>query len=355
MMAPEPAMNYTVKREKTHISFSPSDARARVFMVPFATSGELIEQVLVLGENQHHAWGVKELLNAGVEVSVLERGSGLLNRLGDDWALPDTRDYDLVYSNHNRLVRTPLQSLIGVRQRPFVSLVYAGEALVAAGRHFGLLCMTPRAVERFETLKRTRVRYAPWGIDPTSALHQRVPLEGDYVVSTGVTGRDFSTLLAAARESGEAMKLAARGQALDNLPPNVEMVKAFVGPWDIRALYEGAYAGVVCLTRDDRKRSSMGWTNVLEMMAIGLPIIKTRTGALDDIVDLEKIGAGILVDPDSPAQLVAAIRRLKEAPELRREMAEAGAAYVRTHLTMEQFAEPLLELVFAARAARDKA
>ncbi|MCC5870755.1 MAG: glycosyltransferase family 4 protein [Gammaproteobacteria bacterium] len=346
-------MTVLISREARHVTFSPPDVRARVLMVPFATSAQLIETVLELGENQHHAWGVKEMLQAGVEVTVSVPTSNGLGRLGDDWSLPDTRGFDLIYSNHNRLVKTPIKSMFRRDQPPFVSLIYAGEPVLAPNRHFGLLCMTPRAVERFESLKHTRVRYAPWGVDPSSTLHQRISPDGDYVVSTGVTGRDFRTLMAGARIGGEPVKLAARGQAISGTSANVEVVSDFVGPWEIRALYEGAYAGIVCLTRDDRKRSSMGWTNVLEMMAIGLPIIKTRTGALDDIVDIEKIGAGILVEPEDPAQLGAAIRRLKESSELRASMAEAGAAYVREHLSMERFAEPLLELVFAARRASD--
>ena len=322
-------------------------------MVPFATSAELVEEVLRLEENQHHAWGVKELLASDVEVSVIKRYDKRFERVGQDWLINDTSGYDLVYSNHNRMIRTPLTSIFRRNVTPFVSLVYAGEHVVFPGRHFGLLCMTPKAVTRFQSLSDVRVRYAPWGIDPESRLHQRVSVDGDYFLSTGVTGRDFATLLDAARLTGENLVVAARGMPLNERPANVRVLDEFVGPWIIRELYEGAFAGLVILTRDDAKRSSMGWTNVLELMAVGLPIIKTRTGSLDDIVDLEKIGAGILVDPERPDQIAKAVRRLKESKELRARMGAAGAEYVRAHLTMERFAQPLLELVTkAAEIAR---
>jgi glycosyltransferase involved in cell wall biosynthesis len=321
-------------------------------MVPFATSASLIGEVLRLQENQHHAWGVKELLASGVEVSVLTRFGRGIERFGHDWLAPDTGGYDLVYSNHNRLVRTPLASLLKRKPTPFVSLVYAGEGLVLPSRHFGLLCMTPVALSRFEQLGNVRVRYAPWGIDPESRLHQRVGTDGEHYLSTGVTGRDFSTLVEAARLTGEKLVVAARGTSLGAMPANVRVIDEFVGPWAIRELYEGAFAGLVILARDDQKRSSMGWTNVLELMAVGLPIIKTRTGALDDIVNLEEIGAGILVEPERPDQIAAAVRRLRDSDGLRAQMGAAGAEYVRKNLTMEQFAEPLIELVFAAANAR---
>jgi glycosyltransferase involved in cell wall biosynthesis len=347
-------VDFRIEKHDRYTSFIPPNAQARVLMVPFATSDDLIEHVLKLEENQHHAWGVKEMLAAGVEVAVLKRYSSRLERFGQDWVLPDVRRFDLIYSNHNRLVRTPLTNLILGARTPIVSLVYSGEQLLMPTRHFGIICMTPRAFQRFDGLKNVKVRYAPWGIDPSSALHQPIPGGGTHLVSTGVTGRDFPTLINAMRMSGEKLVLAARGYGLGGTPENVTVVKEFVGPWEIRDLYVGAYAGVVALGRDDRKRSSAGWTNVLEMMAIGLPIIKTRTGALDDIVDLEAIGAGLLVDPESPEQIVSAIRRIKDSPELQVSMGQAGARYVREHLTMAKFAEPILELVFSAIKNREQ-
>ena len=345
-------IKYSVTRSKRCWTFTPDAVRARVLMVPFATSAELIEEVLRLEENQHHAWGVKEMISSGVEVAVAKRSGQNLERFGQDWLIPDSRDYDLVYSNHNRLIRTPLSSLFRRETTPFVSLVYASERVVLPRRHFGLLCMTPRAVSRFEHLGNVRVRYAPWGIDPDSRLHEVVSVDGDYYLSTGVTGRDFSTLLKAARLCDEDLVVAARGTPLDERPANVRVVDEFVGPWAIRELYEGAFAGLVILNRDDTKRSSMGWTNVLELMAVGLPIIKTRTGSLDDIVNLEEIGAGILVEPEQPDQIAAAVQRLRESSELRAQMGRSGSEYVRANLTMEQFAKPLLGLVAAATEGR---
>lgn len=345
-------LDIRIEKQDQFTSFVPPKTEARVLMVPFATSAELIEKVLQLEENQHHAWGVKEMLAAGVEVAVMKRYSSRLERFGQDWLMPDLRKFDLIYSNHNRLVRTPLSNFFLGSRTPFVSLVYAGERLLMPRRHFGIICMTPRAFRRFDGLDSVKLRYAPWGIDPSSRLHQPINTGGEYLVSTGVTGRDFGTLIEAARMSGEELVLAARGRQLGNTPVNVRVIKEFVGPWEIRSLYEGAYAGVVALTRDDQKRSSMGWTNVLEMMAIGLPIVKTRTGALDDIVNIEEIGAGLLVDPDSPEQIAEAVRRIKDSPELQASMREAGTRYVRERLTMAQFAEPLLELVFSARNLR---
>lgn len=345
-------MSYTISHQKHTVTFSPQRVNARIVMVPAATSAELIEETLDLGENQHHGWGVKELLGAGIEVTVTRRYGGKWERWGQDWMLPDMGEYDAIYSNHNRLVRTPLENYLGTRKTPCISLVYAGEPLLGARRHFGVLGMTPRACSRFAGLDSVRVRYAPWGIDPESALHQPLRPGSDHYISTGVTGRDFATLLRAAELAGEPLVIAARGRKFPAAPANVSAIDSRVSPWAIRDLYRGARAALLLLQRDDRQRLAVGWTNMLELMAVGLPIIKTRTGSLDDIVDLEAIGAGILVEPENPEAVAAAMGRLREDPELPLAMGKAGAAYARAHLTMQRFAEPLIEFVLAARDRR---
>lgn len=323
----------------------PEVTRARVLMVPFATDAALIETVLSLGENQHHAWGVKELLKAGVEVTVLNRGSALGERFGQDWRLPSgIENYDLIYSNHNRLIRSPLESLIGIRKTPLISLVYSGEGLFLPSQHYGVMCMTPYAKRRFES-KLPNTMYTPWGIDPKSSLHEPILSTGDHFISTGVTERDFDTIFHAAKIVNKKCVVAARGRNFDGAPSNVDIVKEHIGPWELRDFYKGACAGLVVLKRDDRKRMAVGWTNVLEMMALGIPVIKTRTGSLDEIVDIQEIGAGILVEPENPEELANAMRRLESDPALRKTMGENGSEYVRRYLNMDLFAKPLIDAV----------
>ena len=61
---------------------------------------------------------------------------------------------------------------------------------------------------------------------------------------------------------------------------------------------------------------------LLDAMEQSLPIIAARVGGVPEIVhDGEN---GILIEPERPDQLKAAILRLREAPELRRRFREAG-------------------------------
>lgn len=76
---------------------------------------------------------------------------------------------------------------------------------------------------------------------------------------------------------------------------------------------------------------------LLEAMAAGLPIVTTRVSGIASLIRHED--NGLLVDEASPAQLFAAVRRLIEAPELRRRLIEAGYATARAHTLERQAAE----------------
>lgn len=60
----------------------------------------------------------------------------------------------------------------------------------------------------------------------------------------------------------------------------------------------------------------------LEAMAMGVPVIAANRGALPEVLG----DAGVLVNPDDPAAIANAMRRLLRDPALRRRMADAGVA-----------------------------
>jgi glycosyltransferase involved in cell wall biosynthesis len=76
----------------------------------------------------------------------------------------------------------------------------------------------------------------------------------------------------------------------------------------------------------------------LEAMAAGCPVISSKgVGAIPEIV-LDGI-TGILVEPKHPEQIVEAIIRLAEDPELRRQMGSAGRRRVYDYYTFETHIE----------------
>jgi glycosyltransferase involved in cell wall biosynthesis len=67
-------------------------------------------------------------------------------------------------------------------------------------------------------------------------------------------------------------------------------------------------------------REALG-TVVLEAMARGTPVVASRTGGLEELLDH---GAGMLVAPRDSVALAAAIETLLDAPDRRAEIARAA-------------------------------
>jgi glycosyltransferase involved in cell wall biosynthesis len=65
---------------------------------------------------------------------------------------------------------------------------------------------------------------------------------------------------------------------------------------------------------------------VLEAWASGVPVVQPRHGSFPELV--EATGGGLLVNPNDPADLARALRRLAEEPGLRRELGQKGKAAV---------------------------
>lgn len=84
---------------------------------------------------------------------------------------------------------------------------------------------------------------------------------------------------------------------------------------------------------------------LLEAMANGVPVIQPRRGAFPEII--EKTSGGILVPPDDPGALAAAIASLWQDPSLAEKLGRDGSRGVREHYSVGAMAERALE-VYAA-------
>lgn len=119
----------------------------------------------------------------------------------------------------------------------------------------------------------------------------------------------------------------------------------FVSSERLRELYREASMVVM-----PSRREGFGVV-ALEAMAHGLPVIGTRVGGLARLVEHER--TGLLVEPDDPAALRAAIERLRDEPELRARLGAAGHRQARERYGWERVTDSVLELYrsVAARAA----
>jgi glycosyltransferase involved in cell wall biosynthesis len=79
---------------------------------------------------------------------------------------------------------------------------------------------------------------------------------------------------------------------------------------------------------------------LLEAMAAGLPVIATQVGGVAEIVEHDR--TGLLVPPDDPHALAAALARLAGDRRLRRRLGDAARAHVRLACSLEARARALL-------------
>ena len=81
---------------------------------------------------------------------------------------------------------------------------------------------------------------------------------------------------------------------------------------------------------------------VLEAMANALPVVATRVGGVPElVVDGE---TGVVVGPDDPQELAAAIQELALSPELRQKLGRGGARRAAEHFDAERAVRQLVSL-----------
>lgn len=76
-------------------------------------------------------------------------------------------------------------------------------------------------------------------------------------------------------------------------------------------------------------------------LTFGKPLIVTRAGSLPELIDQER--NGLVVEPDDPGQLAAALRRLTDDAGLRRSMGEAARQLARTRHDWDLIAQRVLQ------------
>jgi len=82
--------------------------------------------------------------------------------------------------------------------------------------------------------------------------------------------------------------------------------------------------------------------SILEAMAAGLPVIATRVGSAEEII--EDGQTGILIHPKSALSIEAALIKLLENPEMRNHIAENARQSVLAHYNIQKMTASYLQL-----------
>jgi len=154
------------------------------------------------------------------------------------------------------------------------------------------------------------------------------PDRGRYAFHLGSTDPRDNTAAAVAACRDAGVRLLVAGSASvdgDGVEP-----LGRVSDEELVALYRGAAAYV-----DPSLYEGFGY-GVLEAMACGAPVVASNRTSIPEVVG----DAGLLCDPESPAELAAALRRVLDEPGLAAELRERGLARSRA-FTWEAAAEAL--------------
>jgi glycosyltransferase involved in cell wall biosynthesis len=86
---------------------------------------------------------------------------------------------------------------------------------------------------------------------------------------------------------------------------------------------------------------------ILEAMATGLPVVSTRVGGADELVEHGR--TGLLVPPSDAEAMAGALARLAAAPQERQAMGMAGRQAVERHFSLRAMTDAYEDLYLSCR------
>ena len=307
----------------------------------------------------HHLRGCLELARMGYQVALAEPLPDFylyrnpfphdlrLLRMVRSWLGSD----GIIFCGHNVLYWMPLLRALGAIKCHIVSNLWAREPLNFARAHSGIVTLTSAGAEQARKLApKAKIANLGWGID--AGVFPRFPYRPEVFFSCGIALRDFRTLSQAAAQCPQRIQVLCPGVPEDLAwPSNVQLVDGGRG-WNFeekkisfQELLQNHYArsagSLIILKNDPTQYTAVGFTELLEVMAMARPVIVTRTGALPTEIDVEKVGCGIHIPPEDPDALARAINTLARDPQRAKAMGEKGRRFVETRYHIQRYANDL--------------
>jgi UDP:flavonoid glycosyltransferase YjiC (YdhE family) len=186
--------------------------------------------------------------------------------------------------------------------------------------------------------------FFPLPADGDLEAARRAAEPGEYVFSGGGAGRDYETLIEAVRGTGVPVELVVfRPDSLGETPANVRVI----GPLPVKAFLTRMAGAVAVAVPLESFESPHGQTTLVQALALGKPVVATRSvGVVDYVTDGEN---GLLVEAGDTAGLRAALERLLADDDLRARL--SAGARARSHaLSYAHHGALLAELAAQQRA-----
>jgi glycosyltransferase involved in cell wall biosynthesis len=289
------------------------------------------------------------------------------NRIGDLLIeisiLLKIKEYESIYCVSGRLFWLPLLKKLGLIQSKLLILIYRlppptpfwkfhdlHHSRFILSSYDGINCLTGYTKNKLKALltKKINIEFLEWCTD--SIFYSNFCTGNNcYFFSSGKTNRDFRTLIQAA-EMNRNMQFVVIGHFDDELmklvPPNMKIIRSTANQTDTAISYSElkdyySKSIAVCIPLNDDPEDTCGYTELLESMAMGKPVIKAKTGCLD--LNIEELNAGYYYEPHNAHDLSDKLNLLYNNPTRAERLGQNGKKLVNEKYNLNAYSCRLQE------------
>ena len=258
----------------------------------------------------------------------------------------------IIFCGHNVLVWIPFFKYLRILRCHIVSQLFGREELPFSRAHSGIIALTPHGAEEARKIAPSvKVAHLGWGAD--LSVFPELPYRPEAFFSCGITLRDHRSISLAAARSRHKFEVISPG--LDKnikWPDNVKVIDGGRG-WNFEDKklsyndllykhYSRSAGSLLILKKHPHVESTAaGFTELIEVMAMGRPIIATRAAVLAAEIDIERAGWGIFVPYEDPDALAEAVEMLGNDPAQAEVMGKKGRELAERHYNIERYANDL--------------
>lgn len=274
------------------------------------------------------------------------------NRIGDLLIeisiLLKIKEYSSIYCISGRLFWIPLLKKFGLIKTKLLILIYRlppptpfwkfhdlhHSRFVLSG-YDGINCLTSYTQSKIKALlpENINIECLEWCTD-TIFYSNNCTTNNGYFFSSGKTNRDYHTLIQAAKINSD-LKFVVIGQInnelLNIVPKNMKIIHREANQTDtaisyseLKEYYSKSIA--VCIPLNDDPEDTCGYTELLESMAMGKPVIKAKTGCLD--INIEEENVGYYYEPHNPRDLGDKLKLISNNPATAKRLGRNGKKIV---------------------------
>lgn len=333
----------------------------------------------------HHLWGATDLHKYGIDVEILRHEKySLLKKIGNKIKILGDLDqqlriflrepnYELVYSGCElNAVGLAFLRAIGIFKKPVVTIMHRSFKKnllndiiinIFIKRYDKIFCLSSviycQLKDKFN-IPEEKLAVLPLGMD--LLFYQNKEGEGideeeekntGFILSAGKTGRDYNTVVKAFREIEYNLKIYCSTDSaptISNLPSTIKIKfnesSSVLSYEELQAEHEKAYAVAIPLYIPPERADDVtliGYTSLLESMAMGKAVVMTRNRQID--IDIEQEGIGLWVDHGDVKGWQEAITHLLENPQETKEMGKRGRRLCEEKYNLETFSSKLAQLL----------